>query len=82
MGSVRDGGDASSLRLGLYGDPVISLILKLIALRPLLSMAIFGVPVLALIAIGAFTLVALKVLIFVIIPLIAVIWLYRRSKRP
>ncbi|MCC6242922.1 MAG: hypothetical protein IT353_08775 [Gemmatimonadaceae bacterium] len=61
---------------------MISLILKLIALRPLLSMAVFGVPVLALIALGVFTIVALKVLVFVVFPVILVVWLYRRSQRP
>ena len=76
------GSDASSLRLGLCGDSVISLILKLIALRPLLSMAIFGVPVVALVALGVFTIVALKVLVFVVAPIVLIIWLYRRSKRP
>ena len=53
---------------------MFSLILKLIALRPLLSVAIFGIPILTLLAIGLFTIVALKVIVFVIVPLALVFW--------
>jgi len=60
---------------------MFSLILKLIALRPLLSVAIFGIPILTLLAIGLFTIVALKVIVFVIVPLALVFWLVRRARR-
>lgn len=58
---------------------MLQLILRLFALRPLLSLAIFGIPVLALIAIGLATVVALKVLVFFVLPLAFIIWLLRRS---
>lgn len=58
---------------------MLQLILRLFALRPLLSIAIFGIPVLALIAIGLATVVALKVLVFFVLPLAFIIWLLRRS---
>ncbi len=66
--------------------PVLSMILKLFALRPLFSMAIFGIPVLTVLAIGLLAIVALKVLLFVVLPLLAVagivFWFMRRSKQP
>lgn len=58
---------------------MLQLILRLFALRPLLSIAIFGIPVLALIAIGLATVVALKVLVFFVLPLAFISWLLRRS---
>jgi hypothetical protein len=36
------------------------------------------VPVLILIAVGLATILALKALVFVVLPLVAVVWLYRR----
>ncbi len=65
---------------------MLSMILKLFALRPLLSMAIFGIPVLTILAVGLLAIVAFKVLLFVVLPLllmtIVVVWLIRRSRRP
>ena len=46
---------------------MLNLILKLMVLRPLLSMAIFGIPILTLILVGLFALAALKIVIFVVI---------------
>jgi hypothetical protein len=40
-------------------------------------MAIFGIPVLVLIAVGLFTIWALKILVFVVLPIAAAIWLIR-----
>ena len=53
---------------------MIALLLRLFALRPLLSMAIFGIPILALVAIGVVTVFALKVLVFIW-------WLVKRFRR-
>ncbi|MEK7402566.1 MAG: hypothetical protein AABZ80_09430 [Gemmatimonadota bacterium] len=53
---------------------MITAILRLVALRPLLTLAIFGVPILMLIAVGLLTIVALKVLIFVVLPIVVVVW--------
>lgn len=61
---------------------MLSAFAKLFALRPLLSMAILGVPVLTLIAIGFFALWAFKLLIFVVLPIVLVVWLIRRVTRP
>lgn len=60
---------------------MLATILRLFALRPLLSMAIFGIPILVLVAIGLFTVLALKVLVFVVFPIVLVIWLIRRFRR-
>ena len=57
---------------------MIAAILRVIAIRPLLTMAIFGIPVLLLIAVGLLTIMALKVLIFVVLPIVVVIWAVRR----
>ncbi len=61
---------------------MIAALLRLFALRPLFSLAIFGVPVLVLIAVGLFAVVALKALVFVVLPIVAVVWLVRRFLRP
>jgi hypothetical protein len=60
---------------------VLNLILKLIALRPLLSIGIFGVPIIALILIGLFAIAALKVVAFVVIPAVLLYWLVRTVRK-
>ncbi len=63
---------------------MISSLLRLIALRPFLGMAILGVPIIALIAIGLITVFAFKLFVALIIPTILVlggIWLVRRLMR-
>jgi len=57
---------------------MIATILRVIALRPLLSIAILGIPVILLIAVGLFTIMAVKVLIFVVLPIVVVIWAARK----
>jgi membrane protein implicated in regulation of membrane protease activity len=56
-------------------------LLRLLALRPLLSIAIFGIPLLVLVAVGLFTILALKLFVFIVLPVIAIVWLYRRFSR-
>jgi hypothetical protein len=56
-------------------------LLRLLALRPLLSIAIFGIPILVLVAVGLFTILALKLLLFVVLPVIAIVWLFRKFSR-
>jgi len=56
-------------------------LLRLLALRPLLSIAIFGIPLLVLLAVGLFTILALKLLVFVVLPVLAIVWLYRKFSR-
>ena len=53
-------------------------ILKLFALRPFLSLAILGIPVVILIAIGLFTIYALKFLVFIVLPIVLLIWVFRK----
>ena len=58
---------------------MLNLLLKLLALRPLLSMAVFGVPILSLIAIVFFSVLAIKLIILVSLSIAVVVWLFRRN---
>ena len=60
---------------------MLAMIFRLFALRPLLSMAILGIPVLLLVAVGLVTIFALKILVFVVFPIVLVIWLVRKFMR-
>lgn len=60
---------------------MISALLRLFALRPFLTMAILGVPVLVLIAVGLLTIMVLKFVVFIVLPVVAVIWLVRKVFR-
>jgi len=60
---------------------MISALLRLFALRPFLTMAILGIPVVLLIAVGLFTIMAFKFLVFIVLPIALVVWLMRRVFR-
>lgn len=60
---------------------MIAALLRLFALRPLLTMAILGFPIILLIVVGLFAIYALKFLVFIVLPVAAVVWLVRRLKR-
>lgn len=60
---------------------MLSTFAKLFALRPFLSMAILGVPVITLVIIGFVALWALKILFFVVLPIVLVVWLVRKFTR-
>jgi hypothetical protein len=60
---------------------MIGSLLRLLALRPLLSLAIFGIPILVLVAVGLFTILALKLLVFIVLPVLAIVWLFRKFSR-
>lgn len=63
---------------------MISSLLRLLALRPFLGMAILGVPIIALIAIGLMTVLAFKLFAALVIPITFVlvgVWLVRRLTR-
>ena len=60
---------------------MLTMLLRLFALRPLLSMAILGIPVLMLVAVGLITIFALKAIVFVVLPFLLVVWLARRWAR-
>ena len=57
---------------------MIAALLRLFALRPLLTMAILGFPIILLIVVGLFAIYALKFLVFIVLPVAAVVWLVRR----
>jgi len=61
---------------------MIAALLRLFALRPFFTMAILGIPVVLLIAVGLFTILALKFLVFIVLPIAVVVWLMRRLFRP
>lgn len=61
---------------------MIAALLRLFALRPFFTMAILGIPVVLLIAVGLFTILALKFIVFVLLPIALVVWLVRRVFRP
>jgi hypothetical protein len=58
---------------------MITAILRLLALRPLLTLTIFGIPLLVLAVIGLITIGVLKILIFVVLPVAFLIWFFRRE---
>jgi hypothetical protein len=60
---------------------VLNLILKLIALRPLLSMGIFGIPIIGLILLGLFAVAALKIVLFLLIPAALIFWVVRARRK-
>lgn len=53
-------------------------ILRLFALHPLLSLAVLGIPVAILIAVGLVTIMALKFLVFIVLPIVVVMWVLRK----
>ena len=57
---------------------MLASILRLFALRPFLTMAIFGIPIIILVAVGLITIMALKFLVFVVLPIALVVWLVRK----
>jgi len=57
---------------------MLAAIVRLFALRPFLTLAIFGIPVFILIAIGLFTVMALKFLVFIVLPIFLVVWILRK----
>jgi hypothetical protein len=60
---------------------MISSLLRLFALRPFLTMAILGIPIIVLIAVGLFAILAFKFLLFIVLPVAVVVWLFRRLTR-
>ncbi|MGH7622731.1 MAG: hypothetical protein ACREMU_10365 [Gemmatimonadaceae bacterium] len=56
-------------------------LLRLLALRPLLTLAIFVIPIVLLVAVGLFTILALKLFIFIVLPVMLIVWLVRKLTR-
>lgn len=61
---------------------MFAMIARLFVLRPLLGVAILGVPVLALVAIGLLTVAVLKLLFFVVLPIALVAYVVKRVLKP
>ena len=63
---------------------MIAALLRLLALRPLLTITIFGIPLLVLAVIGLLAVGLIKFLIFVVLPIVLVIcvvrWLFGRDR--
>lgn len=57
---------------------MLAAIARLFVLRPFLSLAILGVPVIILIAVGLLTIMALKFLVFVVLPIALIVWVVRK----
>ena len=57
---------------------MLAALVRLFALRPFLTMAILGIPIVILIAVGLITIVALKFLVFVVLPIALVVWVLRK----
>ena len=51
---------------------------RLFQLRPILTSAILGIPVILLIMIGLFTVFTVKFLVFVVLPIGLLVWLFRK----
>jgi|SwirhisoilCB1_FD_contig_71_2897598_length_417_multi_3_in_0_out_0_2 hypothetical protein len=56
-------------------------LIRLLALRPLLGIAILGFPILLLVVVGLVTILAFKFLVFIVLPIVAIVWLVRTIKR-
>jgi len=57
---------------------MLSALVRLFALRPFLTLAILGIPVIVLIAVGLITIMALKFIVFIVLPIAVVVWLVRK----
>ncbi|MHB8839266.1 MAG: hypothetical protein ACYC7F_09975 [Gemmatimonadaceae bacterium] len=61
---------------------MFALLARLFALRPLLGVAVLGIPVLGLIALGLTVVIVGKLLLFVVLPIVLVVWLVKKVFRP
>lgn len=55
--------------------------LRLFAVRPFLGTVILGIPVLLLIAVGLMTILMVKFFVVFVLPVMLVIWLFKRIFR-
>lgn len=60
---------------------MIAALIRLLALRPLLGIAILGFPILLLVVVGLVTILAFKFLVFIVLPIVAIVWVVRTIKR-
>jgi hypothetical protein len=57
---------------------MLAAILRLFAIRPILGLAVLGIPVIILIAVGLATIMALKFLVFIVLPIVLIVWVLRK----
>lgn len=57
---------------------MLAALARLFALRPFLTFAVLGIPVIILIAVGLITIMALKFLVFIVLPIVLIIWVFRK----
>ncbi|HEY8174525.1 MAG TPA: hypothetical protein VIF32_02435 [Gemmatimonadaceae bacterium] len=57
---------------------MLAALARLFVLRPFLTMAILGIPIVILIAVGLITIIALKFVVFVVLPICLVVWVLRK----
>jgi hypothetical protein len=57
---------------------MLAAIIRLFALRPIFTLAIFGIPIVILIAVGLFTIMALKFLVFFVLPVALIVWVVKK----
>ena len=60
---------------------MIASLLRLLALKPLLTMVIFGIPILVLIVVGLASVALVKLLVFIVLPIAVGVWLLRKLFR-
>ena len=79
-GRNADAGDVTSLAAVPEHAPAtkLSAIARLFVLRPFFTLAVFGIPVIILVAVGLITIWALKLLVFVVLPIVLVVWVLRK----
>jgi hypothetical protein len=61
---------------------MLAALLRLFELRPFFTIAILGFPLILLVVVGLFTILALKFILFVVLPVAAAIWLLRKIFGP
>jgi hypothetical protein len=54
---------------------------RLFFLRPLLTVAVLGIPVFILMAVGLLTIYVLKFVVFVVLPIVLIVWVFRKLFR-
>jgi hypothetical protein len=57
---------------------MFSAIARLFVLRPFFTLAVLGIPVIVLIAVGLITIWAVKLFVFVVLPIVVVVWILRK----
>lgn len=61
---------------------MLTAFLRLFALRPILAGSLLGIPILTLIVLGIATAIFLKLLLFVVLPIVAIAWIVRVMRKP